>query len=243
MLFVVLIFGLPLLVQLALAQSAQRHTKRAQQKYRAPGDLNAGATPRGTQASPRQPNLLLRVFQRMAPIDPGPALKKVPGLALAKERTASSRGCAVVVGGPHAKYVTVRLDTPHYFSYNNVVAAEESENGQRLQVIYAIANATSRNVALLSSFLWPDRAPVQTSKGLQRQNTLQHFEVLHRLKRGILTVTILQAIVILHEAGHLNYALPNDTDMSVSMENTQRVIQACFPELLEPNLLNESIAQ
>ncbi|MBI5084120.1 MAG: hypothetical protein HZB13_05925 [Acidobacteria bacterium] len=143
--------------------------------------------------------------------------------------------CAAKVGGEFRDYVKTRLETTKYLRFSFSAARKVAEN--RILGLLAISNVTERRIGLMQPFFSPSaaRTEIGATGVLEVTNLLPQIELTHGFRTGSLTERILRALMVLHEQGHLNHAIPvDDGCLPQSMHNTRDIAEACFEEIVEP---------
>jgi hypothetical protein len=163
------------------------------------------------------------------------AIDKIHGFEEARATLENNCGCAKRLFGANYLNAGGRLAHMPFFVISNAVTSFELAPG-RLVTQYAwnpIINGRS-SIVLLQPFFKPESTLLKRLSGkVVRWSTLDCFETMHGLRAGSLNGKLLAAILLLHEAGHVERRLVNDTgDTQRSMDNTRIVIRYCFPELL-----------
>jgi len=113
------------------------------------------------------------------------------------------------------------------------VGAREAVSGS-IQTVYAYSYRGKRRVLLFPAYLRPKAVLTRRiAGGATPVDSLHNFAQAIGLNSGI-TADELQAIILLHEESHLNIATFDDHECLVlSMLNSRRVAEACFPQLIE----------
>jgi hypothetical protein len=160
--------------------------------------------------------------------------EQVPGLQEAVERLQRPT-CAVAVGGEHSAYAAGRMLTATYFRFMVVtISAQKKPNGS-IEVVYALSYVEARRVLLFPAFLAPqDILTRLATGGAIHFDSIPDFERSHGLRPRSVTRTMLQALYLLHEHAHLNGAAIDDLVCPLlSMLNTRRIAEACYPEIVD----------
>lgn len=183
--------------------------------------------------SNKKSSLLLRLLGPSA--DPAVSIqsREVPGIDLATQRLAQ-RACSAAVGGRVWESTRSRLLTTKYFRLPpSVISTSERSNGD-FQTLYALADVTTRRVMLFPAFLRPQQVLAHLAAEDLGADSISPFERAHGFREGSISPDILQALMLLHEQSHLNGTdVPDEMCVKLSMLNTRRIAESCFPEILD----------
>jgi hypothetical protein len=159
----------------------------------------------------------------------------LPDAAAAVEIVQRSRACALAVGGKYADYLVSRFENTRYWEYW-IVTTRQYPDG-RIQALIGWSFPEANDVVVTQSYWQPTAAWVEVMPDgtVERINLLPHMETSLGFKHDSLTKRIFRVLHLLHEHGHMNFAIPrDDVSLRQSMLNTRKIAEACYPEIVEP---------